>query len=160
MIFSFQSTQNSCTNNEKSWILKLKPVPGPGWNFVQYGCTPVNLMQERQHSCKNCIEGITSVCVYLGTRNAKMNPKKVGLVTGGQVRKSKVRGEYTISYGSGISYMVFIAEHMLSTCTHVEYNFCQRTFILTFVFHMFFISKLCDSPLAVNISNASFFVHF
>lgn len=54
-----------------------------------------------------------------------MNPKKVGLVTGGQVRKSKVRGEYTISRGSGISYMVFIAEHMLSTCTHVEYSFWQ-----------------------------------
>lgn len=108
-------------------------------------------MQERQHSSRNFIEGVTSVWVHLGTQNVKMNPKKAGLVNGWQVRKSKVCDEYTISHGSGISYMVFTSGYMLSTCTHVEYIFWQWTFILSFVFHMFFISKLCYSPLAVWI---------
>lgn len=54
-----------------------------------------------------------------------MNPRRAGLVSRGQVSKSKVHDEYTISCGSEISYMDFTPGHVLSTCTCVEYIFRQ-----------------------------------
>lgn len=75
----------------------------------------------------------------LRSSECKINAKKVGQVNRGQVKKSKVRDEYTISCGSGISYIVFTCGHMLSTCTHLEYIFLvvnfYFAFCLSYVFH-------------------------